>query len=72
MAETRRTDEEHSIHGHLHANVAMPNSCYMDDIYCCNSFTVAVTVFFANPDSKGKRNKKRHTVMMGLHYESLS
>ena len=30
----------------------------MDDIYCCNSFTVAVTVLFASPDSKSKSNKK--------------
>lgn len=40
-----RTVEEHSIHAHLHANVAMPNSCCVDDIYCCDSFTVAMTGF---------------------------
>ncbi len=46
MAE-RRTVEEHSQHGHLHANVTMPNSCYMDDIYCFSSFAVAVTFSLA-------------------------
>lgn len=53
----RRTEEERSIHGHLHANVTLPNSCYMDDIYCCSSFTVAVTFFPAKPDSNSSSNK---------------
>lgn len=33
---SRHTVEEHPIHGHLYANVSVPNSCYIDDIYCCN------------------------------------
>lgn len=53
----RRTEEERSIHGHLRANVTLPNSCYMDDIYCCSSFTVAVTFFPAKPDSNSSSNK---------------
>lgn len=52
MAEPPYSGGTHNTCEHLHANVAMPNSCYVDDIYCCNSFTVAVAVFFANPDSK--------------------
>lgn len=44
--------------GHLHANASMPNSCYMADIYCCDSFTVAVALFLSNPDSKCQSDKK--------------
>lgn len=40
---------DNSVHGHLHADVPVPNSCYMEDIYCCDSAIVALTVLSANP-----------------------
>lgn len=61
--QNHHTVEEHSVHRHLHANVAKPNSCYMDDIYCCNSFTIAVTVVFA--DSKGYTLSQKKRVLLG-------